>query len=187
MKRQQRSGGARRLVAGWGLVLGLGGLLAVLSPVSAEEVPADPALMAPLSAEEHVLGEGVRLAETSAITDILADPRAWAGRQVRVEGKVTEVCKRRGCWMSLTAADGRSAIRIKVDDGVIVFPLAATGRWAAAEGKVELLELDRETYESWLRHLAEEQGEAFDPAAVGDGPYHLVQIRGAGAVIAPAS
>jgi len=64
-----------------------------------------------------------------------------------------------------------------------VHPAAAKDHRAVAEGVVEVLPLDRDRYTAWLRHLADERGETFDPATVGDGPYRIVQIRGEGAEI----
>lgn len=74
-------------------------------------------------------------------------------------------------------------LRIKVEDDVIVFPRESEGRWAVAQGTVEVKNLTRGHYAGWLRHLAEEQGETLDEANVGEGPYRLVQIQGTGAEI----
>lgn len=137
------------------------------------------ALSIPAIAETY--GAGLTLEEATPIAAIVASPEDWDGERVRVEGTVSEVCPKKGCWMSLR--QGEAAIRVKVEDDVIVFPLSAAGAEAAAEGTVEVIPLDRERYTSWLAHLAEEKGEAFDPASVGDGPYRLVQIRGEGAEI----
>ena len=134
------------------------------------------------AAETQTYGAGVDLDEATPIGVIVADPEAWAGKQVRIEGTVVGVCTMRGCWMELESRDAQR-LRVKVDDGVIVFPPAAEGRWAVAQGTVELIELTREQYTGWLRHLAEEQGRDFDEATVGEGPYRLVQIRGEGAEI----
>lgn len=137
------------------------------------------------AAETATYGAGVTLESTTPIRDIVVDPEAWAGQQVRVEGRVVGVCAKKGCWMELESPDDHR-LRIKVEDDVIVFPRDAEGRQAVAEGTVEVHELTREQYAGWLRHLAEEQGETFDEASVGDGPYRLVQIRGTGAEIAGA-
>lgn len=120
-------------------------------------------------------------AETTSIARLLSNPQAFAGKTVKVEGKVLDVCPKAGCWMELGVAGG--AVRVKVDDGVLVFPVDAKGKPAVAEGKVEILEMSREQYVRWAEHLAEERGEAFDPATVGEGPYRLVQIHATGAVI----
>jgi len=117
------------------------------------------------------------------IETLLEDPRSWEGKRVRIAGEVTGVCAKKGCWMDLTSAQD-TTLRVKVDDDVIVFPRDAVGRAAEAEGTVEILEMDRETYESWLRHVAEEEGRAFAPSEIGEGPYERIQLRGMGAEIA---
>lgn len=138
-------------------------------------------LLVALPAAAESYGEGVTLEASTPITQILADPEAWQGKKVRVEGTINEVCPRKGCWMSLRQGD--AAVRVKVEDDVIVFPAEAVDHQAVAEGEVEVLELERERYISWMAHLAEEKGETFDEASVGEGPYRLVQIQGTGATI----
>lgn len=120
--------------------------------------------------------------EITSIETILADPDAWAGKRVKVEGEVTGVCAKQGCWMDLTSA-ADVTLRVKVDDGVIVFPQDAVGRQAIAEGKVEIVDLERDKYEAWLVHVAEEENREFDPAEVGEAPYRLVRLRGLGSEI----
>lgn len=153
-------------------LLGLGAALAAAPPAVAE-----------------TYGAGVALAETTSIEAIVADPETWAGKRVRVEGKVAAVCPMRGCWMELAAGEAGPVVRIKVDDGVIVFPADAAGRPAVAEGVVRVVDLSREDYLGWLAHLAEERGQEFDPeaAGVGDGPFKLIQIHATGAEITAAA
>ncbi len=140
---------------------------------------------ATMAADAESYGDGVKLTETTPIANILADPDAYIGKTVRVEGGVLDVCPKKGCWIEI--GDEDENIRIKVDDGVIVFPAAATGRIAAAQGEVEAIEMTREKYVGWLAHLAEEKGETFDVASadVGDGPFRIIRIKGTGATIRP--
>lgn len=141
------------------------------------------ALLAPLAAGAETYGGGVTLAETTSIGKILAEPDAWVGKHVRVEGEVTDVCPMKGCWMEISEPEG-DRLRIKVDDGVIVFPVDAKGKRAVAEGVVEAVPMSREQYLGYLGHLAEEKGEKFDPATVtGEGPFKILQLRGLGAQI----
>ena len=136
-----------------------------------------------VSAETLKLGEPMESElQVTPIEEILATPDTWVGKKVRIEGRVAEVCTKMGCWMDLVSPDD-ARIQVKVDDGVIVFPLEAVGRQAVAEGKVEILDLSREQYEAWLRHAAEETGKEFDPSRVGEGPYRIVRLRGLGAEI----
>ncbi len=93
-------------------------------------------------AQEKKYGDGVKLpAATTTVQTLLAQPDQYLGKTVRVDGVITAVCEMAGCWMELAdpAADGKTAktLRIKVDDGVIVFPVTAKGRRASAEGVFE--------------------------------------------------
>lgn len=126
-------------------------------------------------------GKGVTVAEATPIAKILADPDAYVGKTVRIEGKVLDVCPMAGCWMELAEEGGKERLKVKVDDGVIVFPMTAKGKLAVAEGTLEAIPMTREKYVEWLKHLAEEKGETFDVATVGDGPFRILQIKGTGA------
>ncbi len=141
-------------------------------------------LCAPIaSAADRSFGEPLSTGlEVTPIADIVSDPDAWEGKRVRIEGEVCGVCRMQGCWLELESAEN-VRLRVKVDDGVIVFPPDAVGRRATAEGEVEILELTREQYVGWLEHQAEETGDEFDPATVGEGPYRIVRLRGLGAVV----
>lgn len=143
------------------------------------------ALIPNVQAGGKTYGAGVKTtAETTSMAKILADPDAWVGKKVRIEGKVVDVCPMKGCWMELEEANGGAKMKVKVDDGVIVFPVDAKGKLAVAEGIVESIPMTRERYVAWLEHLAEEKGQKLDPSTVGDGPYRIFQIKGAGAEIA---
>ena len=46
------------------------------------------------------------LAETTSVARILADPDAYVGKRVRIEGKVVDVCPMKGCWMEMEEKGG---------------------------------------------------------------------------------
>jgi hypothetical protein len=129
-------------------------------------------------------GAGVTLAESTPVAKILADPDAYVGKKVRIEGMVAEVCPHKGCWMELKEGAAGAALRVKVEDGVIVFPVTAKGKVAIAEGTLEAIPMTRDQYVGWLQHLAEERGEKFDGSQVGEGPFRILQLQGSGARIA---
>jgi hypothetical protein len=136
-----------------------------------------------LTAEVRIFGEPLTPdLEVIPIEAIVGEPDSWAGKKVRIAGKVTGVCAHQGCWIDLVSPENAS-MRVKVDDGVIVFPQNAVGHQAVAEGEVEILEMSREQYEAWLRHVAEELGKEFQPSEVGEGPHRIVRLRGHGAEI----
>jgi len=117
------------------------------------------------------------------VSAILADPAAFIGKPVLVQGMVVAVCEQKGCWMDIASDKEFEKIQIKVDDGVIVFPLTAKGKQALVEGVVEQLELTQEQAIAEAKRKAEEHGTPFDSTSV-TGPQTIFRIRGKGAVIA---
>ena len=135
-----------------------------------------------IAAEGKTYGKGVTANDIVAISDLMASPDAYVGKTIRVEGLITDVCPKRGCWMDL-AGEKDQAVRIKVDDGDIVFPLDAKGKKAVAEGVFTKIELTKEQALANAKHLSEEKGEAFDPEKAKDLSTVIYQIKGVGAVI----
>lgn len=133
-------------------------------------------------AAEVKLGEPMTLKKQTAISDLSARPADFVDKQVQVKGRITEVCEKMGCWMMLVDPATKAEVRIKVKDGVIVFPKEAVGKMAAAEGKFVKIELTHEQAIARAKHEAEEQNRPFDPASV-KGPMTVYQIAGLGAVI----
>ncbi len=88
---------------------------------------------------EEKFGAGVSLKETTAIAALLESPAGYVGKTVRVEGVVSAVCEEMGCWMELKDEKSGKAIQLKVEDGVIVFPVTAKGRKATGEGTFEAI------------------------------------------------
>lgn len=127
-------------------------------------------------------GEALTLTETTSISDVLAEPDAYVGQHLRVEGTVTGVCEQQGCWIAVAGENEGEQLRVKVEDGVIVFPQTALGCHARVEGVMEKLELTIEQALAQAEHHAEEQGLEFDPSSV-TGPKVIYQLRGLGAEI----
>jgi len=127
-------------------------------------------------------GAGVTIDDKVSIDDLLADPAAYDGKTVRVEGMVTDVCPKRGCWMDLAGDGPGKKVRFKVDDGVMTFPLEAKGSQAVAQGKVAVQRLSLEESREYAQHQAEEYGATYDPASITE-PMMIVRIDGTGAVL----
>ena len=130
-------------------------------------------------------GEAPTLTEATPVAAILDRPEDYLGQRVLIEGRVVDVCDRMGCWMDVVAGEDGRVIQVKVDDGVIVFPVEAKGRLARVEGTVEKLELTHDQALEAARHRAEEQGVEPDLTEV-TGPRTTYRIRGTGAIIADA-
>ena len=127
------------------------------------------------------MGQKFTIAEPLAVDAVLANPDPYVGKTVQVKGKVTEVCQMMGCWMMLTDAAGKG-IRVKVNDGEIVFPKDSVGKVGIAEGTLKKIVQSREQAVAAARHIAEEQGRKFNPDSVKSG-VTVYQVQGTGAVL----
>jgi hypothetical protein len=127
-------------------------------------------------------GKDLTLKEITKISDILASPEEFKGKKVLVEGPVVDVCKERGCWIKVGSDKEFESIRIKVDDGVIIFPLDAKGKNTTAEGVVSVRTVSMEDQIKQGEQMAMEEGTTFDKSTV-KGPKTIIQIKGEGAVI----
>ncbi len=128
------------------------------------------------------LGSPFTLKQPDPVGKIASAPAAYVGKTIQVKGKVTEVCQMMGCWMNLADADSGKLLKIKVNDGDIVFPKDSTGKMAVAEGKLVKIELTRDQAVANARHQAEEQGHKFNPASVKSGAT-IYQLQATGAVV----
>jgi hypothetical protein len=116
------------------------------------------------------------------LSELLAKPDEYVGKAVTVEGLVTDVCPKRGCWIRLAGDKEFQTITFKVQDGVMVFPVSVKGRRARAEGVFTKVELTQEEAAARARHEAEEKGTPFEPKSV-TGPQVVYLLKGAGAEV----
>lgn len=107
----------------------------------------------------ETFGVAPSLTKATPITQVLAKPSEFEGKTVRVEGVVKAVCTEMGCWMALASSDAPTGptVMLKVDDGVIVFPVSAKGKRATAQGVVERVGAgDAEGQEAAAEHARHE-------------------------------
>ena len=81
-------------------------------------------------------GKEISLKNKTKVSDILANPSKFEGKKVLVEGTIVGVCETRGCWIELSGDKDFQKIKVKVNDGEIVFPMEAKGKKALVEGEV---------------------------------------------------
>ncbi len=101
-------------------------MLAAL-PAAAEEQAAPPAPLATVTVKKPV-----------NIAKLAKKPERFAGKTVRLEGKVKAVCQGMGCWVEVEDAKGASFIARSLDESVLL-PKDCVGRWIAVQGKVMTL------------------------------------------------
>jgi hypothetical protein len=128
-----------------------------------------------LLADDTTLGAGVKLKEATPIAAIVKAPKDYVGKTVRIDGVATAVCQAMGCWLAVAESDAKDAptLRLKVEDGVIVFPMSAKGRKVSAEGTFESISGD----DAHAKEAAQEHARADAKASA------QFQIKATGAVI----
>lgn len=111
--------------AGWAFVI-LPLLMAVLgaTPGAADETG-------------KIYGDGVTLKRATPIATLLSTPQTHAGKAVRVDGVVSQVCQSMGCWIEIADPALGRGVRFKARDGVIVFPKESVGKKVSAQGTFE--------------------------------------------------
>jgi hypothetical protein len=133
--------------------------------------------------QEKVYGEGVSAPDTMLVSQLLADPEIYIGKTVRVKGTAVGVCAHRGCWINIASDTEGETVRVKVKDGVIVFPPEIVGDMVVAEGVWTANELTMEQTKEVCAAQAKEEGKEFDEEEVST-CMTLYQISGTGAVVA---
>ena len=118
-------------------------------------------------------GNDLTLKEKTLISKILETPKDFVGKKVMVEGTVVGVCKKRGCWIDIAGDKEYEKIRIKVNDGEIVFPMEIKGKTAKVEGEVYALNPKPD-------HQSDHNESEGDSCIV---PGVKIQIKGLGAVV----
>ncbi|MEM6259342.1 MAG: DUF4920 domain-containing protein [Planctomycetota bacterium] len=115
---------------------------------------------------------------------VLKDLSAYKNKLIRVQGTVIEVCKPKGCWVTLGDPDApeNGVLFVKfvcpIDDTRLV-PLEASGSVAVVEGKLEQIEIS----ESFARHLASDAGKSEEEISRIVGPQELIRLSSPAAEI----
>jgi Domain of unknown function (DUF4920) len=108
------------------------------------------------------------------LTNVLADKTT---ADVKVKGKVVEVCKAEGCWIRMETASGPMLIKMK--DHSFTVPLALNGKTIVADGVAEL----KETSVEMLKHYAEDAGKSKDEIAAIKEPKKEIILQAKGILV----
>ncbi|MBL7839963.1 MAG: DUF4920 domain-containing protein [Cyclobacteriaceae bacterium] len=116
--------------------------IAVASQAQPPKTPATPGT---------TFGESVTADNASAIAELpnLLGDKPMA--DVKVSGKVLDVCPKKGCWMTLEMPD-KSTVLVKFKDYGFFVPLELIGKTVVLEGQAKKIE----TSVAELKHYAED-------------------------------
>lgn len=98
-----------------------------------------------------VFGEKITAENATAVSEL---PNLMADKQmtdVKIEGRVLDVCPKKGCWLSLEMPD-KSVTFVKFKDYGFFVPLELIGRTVVVEGQAKKIE----TSVAELKHYAED-------------------------------
>ncbi len=130
-------------------------------------------------AKEDKLGKEISIKNKTAISTILKSPEKFEGKQVLIEGKILDVCQESGCWIELAGNNKNEKIKLKVNDGEIVFPKDSKGKTALVEGVLEEVKND----ECAEHEMKEEKHKEKEESCCSKETKKTYQIKGLGAVI----
>lgn len=103
---------------------------------------------------------GLRIDEAQAVSVSEFAETGISEEQVKLAGKVEDVCQMKGCWMTVKLPDGEK-MRITFQDYGFFVPTDASGKTAIMEGYATL----DTTSVADLRHFAEDGGMTPEEAA----------------------
>lgn len=105
---------------------------------------------------------GEKISPDNAInpSEFLKEIKSKDSIEVKLEAKISSVCKKKGCWMDLDLENG-TTMKVRFKDYEFFVPKDADGRMAVVEGKAKLETIDVAT----LKHYAEDAGKSEDEIA----------------------
>ncbi|MCC7303174.1 MAG: DUF4920 domain-containing protein [Bacteroidia bacterium] len=100
---------------------------------------------------------GDSITETDAVPSagLLAQMNGRDSLNVKLSGKITDVCQKKGCWMEMEIGDGKT-MRVSFKDYAFFVPKDASGKTAVIDGyaKIDTISV------SDLKHYAEDAGKS---------------------------
>jgi hypothetical protein len=128
------------------------------------------------NADVRTFGKPLSIKKAVSLQEALQQPAKYQNEKVLLEGKISDVCQMKGCWLMLS--DGERAIRIKFENYSFFVPKDSRGKKARAEGRL----IQETLSEEMARHYAAEQSTKSDPSEI-KGPQSVVTFEAAGVAI----
>jgi len=100
-----------------------------------------------------------------------------AAVDVKVKGKVVEVCKAEGCWLKMQTTNGPMMIKMK--DHSFAVPLDMNGKTIVAQGTASFKEISVDM----LKHYAEDAGKTKEEIAAIKEPKKEIMMQAIGILV----
>ena len=96
---------------------------------------------------------------------------------VKVKGKVVDVCTKEGCWLKLQTADGKMMVKMK--DHEVLVPVAINGKEIVVDGSAKM----KITSVKELQHYAEDGGKSKEEIAAITEPKKEIVLNAKGILV----
>ena len=118
-------------------------------------------------------GEAFTEAKLVRLADVVSSAAMYKDKAVKVEGEISEVCQKEGCWLVMT--DGERTMRVKMKGHSFAVPKDSAGKKVVVEGLIETQTISEEM----ARHYAEESNKKIDLSTI-KGPQEVVTMVATG-------
>lgn len=155
------------------------------APASVAAAPAKAASAAPIAAappaaapgKPGVFGAPLSAAPAIPAAAVMADPKKYDDKDVKLTGTVSAACAKKGCWMTLGGAEpGGKRLRVSFKDYGFFVPTDCTGKTATVEGHLKVTTLTV----AQAQHFADDAAKAGAPAKKITEPQHEVSLVATG-------
>ena len=123
-------------------------------------------------------GEKITADGAINIADIPSKLEANPVLDTKIQGKILEVCPKKGCWIKLQVNETTTAM-VKMKDYGFFLPVSAVGKTVVLDGKVEL----KTTSVEELKHYAEDAKKTPEEIAAITAPKKEISVMAKGIVI----
>lgn len=106
---------------------------------------------APVALNGQSFGDGVTAGEIKAVATVPAALGEQTSTTMKITGEVVEVCKKKGCWMTLKMPNGEP-MRVTFKDYAFFMPKDIVGKTVALDGVAKKQTISK----SQLQHYAKD-------------------------------
>ncbi len=150
------------------------------APTAAAEVPAAPAEAKVTAPGPGKYGAALSGAEAIAAKAVIADPLKWNDKDIKLTGRVSGVCQKKGCWMTLTSGEPEApSVRISFKDYGFFVPKDCMGKTATVEGHFVVKTIPV----AEAQHYADDAAKEGSPARKVTAPEHTLALVATGVEI----
>ena len=83
----------------------------------------------------QTFGAEITMTKSITLAKVYENPDNYNGKEILVEGKITEVCQKKGCWFKMT--DGKNELTVKFKDYAFFVPKDAASSQVKIQGIFE--------------------------------------------------